>query len=196
MVFHLVPPHALERVAEGLSEVTGGAGRLVWSSPDLGPPGPYAVLFHDASRALRKRYLQLLADGHLPDQGVRPHGQRRADRRVRHHPDAAEDVVAALGKHFTGEAELKLETHEILEEDTVDNLLVPSNQHEYLSEIGDRSLREKVIRDLMAEEVLPAMRQGPAGTAVGLNVQWTLGSMWRRAVPSSQMRNDASPSRR
>jgi len=32
----------------------------------------------------------------------------------------------------------------------------------------------------MAEEVLPAMRRGPAGTAVGLNVQWTLGSLQRR----------------
>jgi len=180
MVFHLVPPQALERMAEELGGVTDGAGRLVWSSPDLGPPGPYAVLFHDANRALRKRCLQLLADGRLPGQGARPHGQRRADRRVRHHPNAADDVVGALTEHFLGEAELKLETHEILEEDILDTLLVPSNQREYLSEIADRRLREKVIRDLMAEEVLPTMRQGPAGTAVGLNVQWTLGSLQRR----------------
>jgi len=90
-----------------------------------------------------------------------------------------DDIVSALTEGFVGEAELKLETHEILEEDILDTLLVPSNQREYLSEIADPRLREKVIRDLMAE-VLPAMRQGPAGTAVGLNVQWTLGSLQRR----------------
>jgi len=179
MVFHLVPPQALERMAEELAGVTDEAGRLVWSSPDLGPPGPYAVLFHDANRALRKRWLELVADGHLPGQVATPHGQRRADRRVRPHPNAVDDVVGALTEHFVGESQLKLGTHEILEEDLLDTLLVPSNQDEYLSEIADRRVREKVIRELMAEEVLPAMRLGPAGTAVGLNVQWTLGSLQR-----------------
>lgn len=85
----------------------------------------------------------------------------------------------ALTEHFVGESQLKLGTHEILEEDLLDTLVVPSNQDEYLSEIADRRVREKVIRELMAEEVLPAMRLGPAGTAVGLNVQWTLGSLQR-----------------
>lgn len=180
MVFHLVPPQALEDMAEELAGVTEEAGRLVWSSPDLAPPGPYAVLFHDANRALRKRCLHLLVEGRLPGAGTRPDGQRRADRRVRPHPNAVDDVVRALTERFVGEQELKLETHEILEDDILDTLLVPSNQGEYLSEIADPRLREKVIRDLMAGEVLPAMRQGPAGTAVGLNVQWTLGSLQRR----------------
>lgn len=178
MVFHLVPPRALERMAEELGGVTHRAGRLVWSSPDLGPPGPYAVLFHDANRALRKRWLQSLADEPLPGQDARADGQRRADRRIRHDPNSVDEVVGALTDPFVGETELKLETHEILEEDILDTLLVPSNQHEYLSEIADPNLREKVIRDLMAK-VLPAMRMGPAGTAVGLNVQWTLGSLHR-----------------
>ena len=166
-------------MAEELAGVTDEAGRLVWSSPDLGPPGPYAVLFHDANRALRKRWLQLLADGRLSGQGTSEHAQRRADRRVRPHPNAVDDVVRALTEHYVGESQLKLETHEILEQDLLDTLLVPSNQDEYLSEIAERRVREKVIRELMAEEVLPAMRLGPAGTAVGLNVQWTLGSLQR-----------------
>jgi len=43
------------------------------------------------------------------------------------------------------------------------------------SEIADRPLRGEVIRRLMLGDVLPIMQEGPAGTAVGLNVQWTLG---------------------
>jgi hypothetical protein len=139
MVFHLVPPQALERMAEELAGVTDEAGRLVWNSPDLGPPGPYAVLFHDANRALRKRWLELVADGHLPGQVATPHGQRRADRRVRPHPNAVDDVVGALTEHFVGESQLKLGTHEILEEDLLDTLLVPSNQ----DAVGDRRSARK-----------------------------------------------------
>lgn len=88
--------------------------------------------------------------------------------------NAAQDVERAFAVHFSGE--LVYQTHEILEQDVVDTLLVPSNQAEFLSEIDDRQLREAVIRELMVGEVLPAMREQPGGTAVGLNVQWSLGS--------------------
>lgn len=201
MVFHLIPPPALDRVAAGLARVTPAGGRLAWSSPDLGPPGPDAVLFHDANRELRRRWLELVgANGspatggngggarrlspslraaiaevhHSIDAAAMGHAQRRADRRVLPRAHSVEDVARALGRHFTGEVELP--TFEILESDIVATLLVPSNQEEFLSEIGDRDLREDVIRELMISEVIPSMQQGPGGTAVGLNVQWTLGS--------------------
>jgi SAM-dependent methyltransferase len=204
MVFHLIPRDALQRVAADLAGVLSTGGRLLWNSPDLGPPGLYAVLFHDANRALRARWLDLLAGersaGSSPPEAEAvdpvhpPHlreairrarvgrnaetmrsAQARADRRVLPQANTAEDVEAALAAAFGGEAELDLQTHEILDEDIVDTLLVPSNQAEFLPEITERGLREEVIRSLMLDEVLPSLRAGAAGTAVGLNVQWTLG---------------------
>jgi hypothetical protein len=181
MVFHLIPPAVLARVAADLASVTRAGGRLVWSSPDLGPPGPYAVLFHDANRALRRRWLARLANGELTDvardAAAMRQAQRRADRRILPRAHGAADVAAALDGHFSGQ--LELPTHEILEDDILDTLLVPSNQAEFLSEISDRAVREEVIRDLMRSEVVPALQEGPAGTAAGLNVQWTLGSFAR-----------------
>jgi len=204
MVFHLVPHEALPRAASDLAGATTAGGRLVWSSPDLGPPGPYAVLFHDPNRALRQRWLQLLsgersrrraasgadegkADG-LPrlseavrqaravDLATRRDAQARANRRVLPRANAAEDVARTLASRFAGPSTLELQTHEMLKRDILDTLLVPSNQAEYLSEIRDRSLREDVINELMLGEVLPEMQEQQAGTATGLNVQWTLGA--------------------
>jgi hypothetical protein len=205
MVFHLIPTTALDRVAADLASVTRAGGRMIWCTPDLGPPGPYAVLFHDPNRALRVRWLDLVAgersarakpveeqavDPIYPEplraaiQQVRasqdPAGQReaqaRADRRVLPQPNAADDVAVALEARFPRGAEMEAQTHEILVEDIVDTLLVPSNQGEFLSEIEDRPLREEVIRELMLNHILPEMRGQPAGTAVGLNVHWTLGT--------------------
>jgi hypothetical protein len=68
----------------------------------------------------------------------------------------------------------------MLSEEVVQGLLVPSNQAEYLPEIADRPLRERAIRELMRNDVLPAMQAGPAGTALGLNLHWTLGRFSRR----------------
>jgi hypothetical protein len=97
----------------------------------------------------------------------------RANRRVLPDPLTA-DVEAALSKSFTGEIQHR--TFEMRTEEIVDALLVPSNQAEYLPEIEDARLREHVVRELMLEEVLPALRRGEAGTALGLNLDWTLGS--------------------
>ncbi|HVS29016.1 MAG TPA: class I SAM-dependent methyltransferase [Solirubrobacteraceae bacterium] len=191
MVFHLIPPRALQRVAAELAGVTAPGGRLLWSSPDLGPAGEYAVLFHDPNRALRGRWLELLDGASASAARVREavrevratldargmsEAQARADRRVFPQANAAADVAAALANHFTGGAQLERQTYEILPHDLLDTMLVPSNQGEYLPEISDRALREDVIRELMLGEVVPAMREGPACTAVGLNVQWTLGA--------------------
>jgi SAM-dependent methyltransferase len=60
MVFHLVRQRALESMATELASITTNGGSLVWSAPDIGPARPYAVLFHDANRALRRRWVEFL----------------------------------------------------------------------------------------------------------------------------------------
>lgn len=197
MVFHLIPPKARDRAVDGLADVLAPQGRLLWSAPDLGPAGPYAVLLHDPNRALRERWLELLADTsggpdglstaleealrlareRFDEEALRD-AQRRADRRILPRPLAAE-VAAALERRFSGEVELR--AYEMLAEDVVRGLLVPSNQAEYIPEIPDRDLRERVIRELMLGEVIPALQAGPAGTALGLSLHWTLGAFVKRA---------------
>ena len=194
MVFHLVPPSALPRVAADLAAITRPGGRLLWSAPDLGPPGPYAVLFHDPNRALRERWRGLLRGGNgreragdavgeavrrareSLDPRAMAQAEARAARRVLPRANAAEDVARAIADHFPAAQRLELPTHELQADDIVDTLLVPSNQTEYLPEIPDRALREGVIRELMVEHVIPELQEGPAGTALGVNVQWALGS--------------------
>jgi len=189
MVFHLIPPKARDRAMDGLADVLPSGGRLLWSAPDLGPPGPYAVLLHDPNRALRERWLELLERGQpnelttdvgeavrraresFDEKALRA-AQDRAERRILPRPLAAE-VTAALERRFSGEVELR--SYEMPSESIVRGLLVPSNQAEYLPEIPDRELRERVIRELMLRDVIPTLQEGPAGTALGLNLHWTLG---------------------
>ena len=175
MVFHLIPQRALERSMDGLAEVLVPGGRLLWSAPDLGPAPPGSVLLHDPNRALRERWLEL--HGKELDQEARRAAQDRADRRIRPRPLATE-VTAALAARFDGGIELA--SYEMLAEDVVRGLLVPSNQAEFLPEVPDREQREAAIRELMLREVLPRMREGPAGTSLGLNLHWTLGAYTRR----------------
>jgi SAM-dependent methyltransferase len=194
MVFHLIPPRALERTAAGLADVLAATGRLLWSAPDLGPAGPDSVLLHDPNRALRERWLELLEGGEGEasspvlkeavrraradfDEAALRAAQERADRRIQPRPLATE-ITAALAPHLDGEVELT--AYEMLGEEVVRGLLVPSNQAEFLPEIRDRELREAAIRELMRGEVLPAMQAGPAGTALGLNLHWTLGAFSKR----------------
>jgi hypothetical protein len=190
MVFHLIPARALERTASGLAGVLIENGTLAWSAPDLGPPGKDSVLLHDPNRALRERWLELLANdgctdlsptlrsavdrarGEFDDEALRV-AQQRADRRIRPRPLAAE-VEAALSTRFAGAT--RSTAFEMLSEDVVRGLLVPSNQAEFLPEIRDRALREEVIRELMLTEVLPVLQASPAGTSLGINLHWTLGT--------------------
>jgi SAM-dependent methyltransferase len=175
MVFHLIPQRALERSMRGLAEILVPGGRLLWSAPDLGPALPGSVLLHDPNRALRERWLQLHEQD--LDEEVRLAAQERADRRIQPRPLAAE-VAAALAPEFDGAIETA--SYEMLAEDIVRGLLVPSNQAEFLPEIPDRAEREAAIRELMLGEVLPRLREGPAGTSLGLNLHWTLGAFTRR----------------
>jgi SAM-dependent methyltransferase len=192
MVFHLIPPPALERTAAGLAEVLAPAAPLLWSAPDLGPALPEAVLLHDPNRALRERWLAVLAGASTSSPAVAEaaqiarreldpealrRAQDRADRRIRPRPLASE-AVAALDGSFEGTVETA--TFEMLDEDVVRGLLVPSNQAEFMPEIADPELRERVIRELMTDHVLPELRGGPAGTGFGLNFHWTLGAHRKR----------------
>jgi SAM-dependent methyltransferase len=177
MVFHLIPPRALAPAAEQLASAIAPGGSLLWSSPDLGPTGPYALLLHDPNRALRERVLRRL-DREGIDEPTRRAARERAERRILPRP-LAQDVGDALATHFDGEIEHR--AYEMSGEEIIRGLLVPSNQAEYLPEISDRGEREELIRELMSEEVLPEMRRGPAGTALGLNLHWTLGSFRLRA---------------
>jgi hypothetical protein len=197
MVFHLIPPRALERTASGIASVLAEDGSLAWSAPDLGPPGKDSVLLHDPNRALRERWLELLEGGRpanlsatlrtaveraraeFDDEALRG-AQQRADRRIRPRPLATE-VEAALSRQFAGET--RSTAFEMLSEDVVRGLLVPSNQAEFLPEITDRKLREGVIRELMLNEVLPKMQAGPAGTSLGVNLHWTLGAYSKLRQP-------------
>jgi SAM-dependent methyltransferase len=192
MVFHLIPGKALERTMDGLAGVLSDDGRLFWSAPDLGPASSEAVPLHDPNRLLRERWLELLAGGSSSsslavdaacraqerlDDAALAAAQDRADRRIRPRPLAAE-VTAALETRFDGET--RFATYEMLGEDILRGLLVPSNQAEFLPEIADREEREAVITELMRREVLPKLREGPAATGLGLNFHWTLGAYRKR----------------
>lgn len=194
MVFHLIPPTALELAAAELAEATRRGGVLAWSAPDLAPRGAWSLLFHDANRALRARWLEHIASGGagasravkaavasapVADSEAMRAAAARAARRVLPEPNAAEGVTGALGAAFGSAVEVERPTYELPEEDVLRTLLVPSNVAELLAEITDSTLRERAARDLMQGEVMPALRDGPAGTAVGLNVQWTLGAVMR-----------------
>lgn len=186
MVFHLLTGGAMRRAAESLAGVLRPGGLLCFSSPDLGPAGPHALLFHDPNRLLRGHWLAALDAAEplslappLRDAvaRVRPaersSAQRRADRRILPTPQTRASVAAALAPHFRGAVERR--TYELLAEECLMTALVPANQAEYLAEIADRDLREAVIRHLMRDRVLPELMRGPAGTALGLNVEWALG---------------------
>lgn len=194
MVFHLIPARALPAAADGLAGVLAPGGVLGWSAPDLGPASEGSILLHDPNRALRGRWVELLgAEGddvagrapspavtaiareareRLDEKGIAV-AQERAERRILPRPLAA-TVAEAMETRFEGETAFA--SYEMRNEDIVRGLLVPSNQAEYLPEIADRSAREAVIRELMLEDVLPALQEGPAGTGLGLNLHWTLGA--------------------
>jgi hypothetical protein len=106
--------------------------------------------------------------------------QRRADRRILPVAHDAIAVGSALRGRFEGE--LEHPTYEMLDEEILEAVLVPSNYGEFLSEIADRSMREAVVRELMLDEVLPFFHRGPAYTGLGLSIQWTLGCFVPPAV--------------
>jgi ubiquinone/menaquinone biosynthesis C-methylase UbiE len=189
MVFHLIPPRALVRVAEGLGDVTKPGGRLLWSAPDLGPPGPESVLFHDPNRAVRERWRAFVSGTSQPNSAVLQeavaHARRRrsesdsltlddrADRRILRRAHTGTEIAEALSRRFAGTIDTA--DYEMTTDESLDTLLVPSNQEEYLPEVDDPATRAAVIEELLLGEVLPEMHAGPAATPNGLNIRWTFG---------------------
>lgn len=196
MVFHLIPPRALKRAADGLGAVTKPGGRLLWTAPDLGPAGPQAVLFHDPNRALRDRWRALVSGTTEPSSALLRDAvdaarrrrredesltlDERADRRILRRAHQGAEVAQALGRHFEGTIDTA--AYEMTTDESLDTMLVPSNQEEYLPEIDDPNTRAGVIEQLLLDEVLPELRAGPAATANGLNIRWTFGDFRARAA--------------
>ncbi|MGA5304046.1 hypothetical protein ACPCHT_29270 [Nucisporomicrobium flavum] len=186
MVFHLIPARALDGVVAGLATILRRQGQLLWTSPDTGPSGPSAHLFHDVNRAVRECLLHAPLDDSFPAELRRAIGNvravrtaqsdERARRRILSRPHTATELAAAFGRHFTGSVEVA--NHEIQPDEILATLLVPSNAGEYLPEIADPRLRADLIEALVAR-VLPRLRGGPGGTASGLSIRWTFGSYAR-----------------
>lgn len=192
MVFHLLSPSAMRHAAASIGDVLLPSALLSFSAPDLAPASPYSVLFHDPNRMLRRHWLAALSaseTGALPPvlraatdaarQSDRAAAQRRADRRILPEPQTEASVAAALAPHFQGT--ISRRTFELLAEESLMTALVPANQAEYFAEISDQHLRDRVIRYLMCEQVLPTLMDGPAGTGLGLNIEWKLGRYTRIA---------------
>ena len=83
-------------------------------------------------------------------------------------------MANALSRCFEGHIATQL--HEIDEAEVLDTLRVPSNQREFLPEIADPDIRLALIEELMRDEILPALRAGPAGGGAGHHVHWTFGA--------------------
>ena len=132
--------------------------------PYCGEAVPATQLQHDAVTAAIAR--AAAAGGPLIDDD-------RAGRRILPRPHTGPEIGDALTGHFVGE--VTTQTCEIADQETVDTLLVPSNQEEYLPEIADPQLRAGIVEELMRTVVLPALHAGPAGSALGYNVHWTFG---------------------
>jgi hypothetical protein len=182
MVFHLIRPQALGRLAADLAALVTPDGQLIWNAPDLGPPGPWSVLFHDPNRALRAHWKKLLS-GALPAltpvqrtaiDHAGPIDDARADRRILARPHSGQEVADALSRCFDGT--IATQIHEIDEAEVLDTLRVPSNQREFLPEIADPDVRRALIEELMRGEILSALRAGPAGGGAGHHVHWTFGN--------------------
>jgi SAM-dependent methyltransferase len=199
MVFHLIPVAALPSTFESIAGALAPHGIMLFSTPDLGPRRPGALLGHDPNRALRRAVLELLgserrarellgapldANAELaadlrdararltPEAAAR--AGRAADRQILPEPTDVGVLQELLVRSFHGE--LVVDASEMRIEDSVDGILIPANQR-YLGEIEDPAARARVSRRLMTEHVLPPIARGPAGTGTGFRLQWTLGKL-------------------
>ncbi|MEC8496038.1 MAG: hypothetical protein VXZ39_14000, partial [Planctomycetota bacterium] len=81
-------------------------------------------------------------------------------------------LEAQLGAAFEGACFTK--TFEMRMQDTIDAILIPSNQR-CLAEIEDFDTRARLSELLMRFHVLPTIYAGPAATTYGFNLHWTFG---------------------
>ena len=203
MVFHLIPPAPLRLTFENLASVLTPSGLLAWNSPDIGPAGKDSILFHDANRELRRRFLEYLEN---PDQlletrwaiiapeealavktelarleltdEMRERLSAQANAQILPRANSLKDLITLAAPEFET-SHTHTASFEIRVEEIVDTLLVPSNQR-YLGEVADRALRESLICGLMLHDVIPDLRQGSARTLRGCSVHWTYGEFVKR----------------
>ena len=202
MVFHLIPAGALDRLAGDLASVLKADGRLLWTSPDLGPARQDASLFHEPNRRLRTRLLRALADptslqplldqapaslraesGDLVrrlaeiskalDPEARARAAAAAERQILPQASAADQVNRAL-RTASFDGEVSTRCFEMTAEDSLAAILMPANQR-MLAEVGDVAVRRRFTELVMTQDVLPGMRDGAAGTGYGFSMQWTFG---------------------
>lgn len=193
MVFHLIRPPAFARLVASFAEILAPDGILLWNAPDIGPAGPWSVLFHDANRALRARWEAMLAGAMPPGtmrqceavaraardaSGAPLIEAARAGRRILATPNDASALHAMLARRLKGG--IQTQAHEMTAAEVLDVLHVPSNHREFLPEISTDAERLAVIDEMMANDILPAMLAGPAGTGPGVAVHWTSGA-YRKA---------------
>jgi SAM-dependent methyltransferase len=199
MVFHLIPVAALPSTLESIAGALAPDGAMLFSTPDLGPRRPGALLGHDPNRALRGAVLEMLASERrareilsgipgasteleldlqrararlTPEASAR--ARRAADRQILPRPTDVSVLQDPLTRWFRGE--IIVDASEMRIEDSVDGILIPANQR-YLGEIEDPAARARISRWLMTSYVLPPIAHGPAGTGGGYRLQWTLGRL-------------------
>ncbi|GHJ15488.1 class I SAM-dependent methyltransferase [Micromonospora sp. AKA38] len=187
MVFHLIPEKAMDKMLSSFRGALRPDGVVVWNSPDIASGDAASFLFHDVNRAVRSTVLHGPVDDTIPlaarqiIQKVRattsPELARRADRRILPHAHEAAALHGRFLRHFDGVYEHA--NYEILPDELLDTLLVPSNAAEYFPEISSRGDRELLIRNIIPR-VMNTFRKLPGKTATGLSIRWTFGeyTMW------------------
>ncbi len=201
MVFHLIPDKAMPELVRGLAAILRPDGEMIWNTPDTGPPSRGARLFHEPNRRVRQAALQcidnelLLRDilGAVPDSMAQRYAgleerlrevretltperraacEARANRQILPRATELPKLEAQLGAAFEGACFTK--TFEMRMQDTIDAILIPSNQR-CLAEIEDFDTRARLSELLMRFHVLPTIYAGPAATTYGFNLHWTFG---------------------
>lgn len=201
MVFHLIPERVMPGLAGELAGLLAADGVLVWNTPDTGPPTRGARLFHEPNRRVRQAALAVIDNellfrdilGRVPDSELQKYvdleekledvratltDEKRAaaaamaNRQILPVPSNLGALEAALREHLDGETFTK--TFEMRMQDTIDAILIPSNQ-KYLAEIDDFDTRARLSEMLMQHYVLPTIYAGPAATTYGFNLHWTFG---------------------
>lgn len=207
MVFHLIPGNAIPKLFRDFSEALNKGGALIWNSPDIGPADEGSVLFHDPNRRMRKRALELIERPEKAEEIVdrlspaeireyqslkekiwrahhdltpekRATAASRADRQILPTATNISYFEEKLEPYFSGEIFTK--SFEMLPIDSLDTILIPSNQR-YLTEIEEETARRDLIRLLMTREILPHIHDSKAGTAYGFSVQWTFGEHYLKS---------------
>lgn len=206
MVFHLVPESALPRLFKDLASILVPGGLLAWNSPDIGPPGDDAILFHDVNRDTRKKLLAFIekpetirdepwldASTILVSDLIKDLHHIKTSTTVEQRAAMALsankqiltvsnniDQLIAIARVWFDCSSVKSRNYEILPDELLDLSLVPSNRR-YYAEIAKLPYFEDLLSRLILESVIPSLRDGNARSHSGLSIHWTFGTWFSRA---------------